>query len=159
MTKYVTINEISYPVYANLQDAEIYNNAIVGSSWSTLDETTQSQYLVMASRKIDSYNYSGEKKDPNQELKFPRVMANGKTSDDEVLTNLCCQIAAYYLSNGTSSSGGDSGNILSQLESYQMADLHVKFKSDAQLDLSGLDDFIEQALKDWLMSQSMEIWL
>ena len=159
MTKYVTINEISYPVYADLQDAEIYNNAIVGSSWNTLDETTQSQYLVMATRKIDSYNYSGEKVSESQELKFPRAMANGKTSDDEVLTNLCCQIATYYLSNGTSSSGGDSGNLLSQLESYQMADLHVKFKSDAQLDLSGLDDFIEQALKDWLISQSMEIWL
>lgn len=159
MTKYLIINEISYPVYADLQDAEIYNNAIVGSSWSTLDETTQSQYLVMATRKIDSYNYSGEKVSENQELKFPRVMANGKTSDDEVLTNLCCQIATYYLTNGTSSGSGDSGNILSQLDSYQLADLHVKFKSDAQIDLSGLDDFIEQALKDWLMSQSMEIWL
>lgn len=158
MTKYVTINEISYPVYADLQDAEIYNNAIVGSSWSTLDETTQSQYLVMATRKIDSYNYSGKKVSENQELKFPRVMTNGKTSDDEVLTNLCCQIAAYYLSNGTSSSG-DSGNLLSNLKEYKVGDLQVNFKDDVQLDLSGLDDFIEQALKDWLMSQSMEIWL
>ena len=159
MTKYLIINEISYPVYADLQDAEIYNNAIVGSSWSTLDETTQSQYLVMATRKIDSYNYAGEKKDPNQELKFPRVMANGKTSNDEVLTNLCCQIAAFYLSNGTSSGGGDSGNLLSNLKEYKIGDLQINFKDDAKLDLSGLDDFIEQALKDWLMSQSMEIWL
>lgn len=159
MTKYVTINQISYPVYADLQDAEIYNNAIVGSFWSTLDETTQSQYLVMSSRKIDSYNYAGEKVSETQPLKFPRVMANGKTSDDEVLTNLCCQIATYYLTNGTSSSGGDSGNILSQMKSYQIGDLHLTLKDDAQLDLSGLDDFIEQALKDWLMSQSMEIWL
>ena len=159
MTKYVTINETSYPVYADLQDAEIYNNAIVGSSWSTLDETTQSQYLVMATRKIDSYNYSGEKASENQELKFPRVMANGKTSDDEILTNLCCQIATYYLTNGTSSSGGDSGNLLSNLKEYKIGDLQVNFKDDATFDLSGLDDFIEQALKDWLMSQSMEIWL
>ncbi len=159
MTKYVTINEINYPVYADLQDADIYNNAIVGSSWSTLDETTQSQYLVMASRKIDSYNYTGSKENPNQELKFPRVMANGKRSDDEVLTNLCCQIAAYYLSNGTSSGGGDSGNLLSNLKEYKIGDLQINFKDDATIDLSGLDDFIEQALKDWLMSQSMEIWL
>ena len=159
MTKYVTINETSYPVYADLQDAEIYNNAIVSSSWSTLDETTQSQYLVMATRKIDSYNYSGEKASENQELKFPRVMANGKTSDDEILTNLCCQIATYYLTNGTSSSGGDSGNLLSNLKEYKIGDLQVNFKDDATFDLSGLDDFIEQALKDWLMSQSMEIWL
>ena len=133
MTKYVTINQISYPVYADLQDAEIYNNAIVGSSWDTLDEKTQSQYLVMATRKIDSYNYAGEKKDPNQELKFPRVMTNGKTSNDEVLTNLCCQIATYYLTNGTSSSGGDSGNLLSNLKEYKVGDLQVNFKDDTVL--------------------------
>ena len=159
MAKTVTIDEQTFYVYANLEDARLYNMAIVGSSWSTLDEKTQSQYLVMATRKIDSYNYSGQKLDPNQELKFPRVMANGKTSDDEVLTNLCCQIATYYYTNGSSSSGGDSGNFLNNVENYQIGDLHVKFKSDATLDLSGIDDFIEQALKDWLMSQSMEIWL
>lgn len=159
MTKYVIINEISYPVYADLQDAEIYNNAIVGSSWSTLDEKTQSQYLVMATRKIDSYNYTGQKVSETQPLKFPRVMANGKTSDDEVLTNLCCQIATYYYTNGYSSSGGDSSNLLSQLKEYKLADLQINFKDNATIDLSGIDDFIEQALKDWLMSQSMEIWL
>lgn len=159
MNKFVIINEIEYAVYADLDDAKLYNNAIVGSSWSTLDETTQSQYLVMATRKIDSYNYTGEKVDKDQPLKFPRVMASGKVSDDEVLTNLCCQIATYYYTNGTSSSGGDSGSLLSNLKEYKIGDLQVNFKDDAQIDLSGLDDFIEQALKDWLMSQSMEIWL
>lgn len=156
MTKYVTINEISYPVYADLQDAEIYNNAIVGSSWSSLDATTQSQYLVMATRKIDSYNYSGEKVSENQELKFPRVMANGKTSDEEVLTNLCCQIATYYLTNGTSSGSGD---LLSALKEVKVGDFQVNLKDDVSLDLSGLDDFIEDALEDWLISNSMQIWL
>lgn len=158
MAKTVEINNIIYYVYADLTDAQIYNNAIVGSSWSTLDETTQSQYLVMATRKIDSYNYAGEKKDLNQELKFPRITTSGKTSDDEVLTNLCCQIATYYNDNG-SSGGSDSGDFLSNVENYQIGDLHVKFKSDAEFDLSGLDDFIEDALKDWLQNQGMEIWL
>ena len=160
MTKYVTINEISYPVYANLQDAEIYNNAIVGSSWNTLDETTQSQYLVMATRKIDSYNYSGEKVSENQELKFPRISRSGKTSDDEVLTNLCCQIATFYYTNGSSSSsGGDSSNLLNNIKQWQIGDLNLTLKDDATIDLSGIDDFIEGALKDWLQSSSMEIWL
>lgn len=158
MTKYVTINEIQYPVYADLQDAEIYNNAIVGSNWNTLDETTQSQYLVMATRKIDEYQYVGSKVSENQELKFPRVMANGKTSDDEVLTKLCCQIATYYYSNGYSS-GGDSSSLLNGIESWQIGDVHLKLKSDATIDLSGIDDFIEQALEDWLISSSMQIWL
>lgn len=159
MAKILTINNIDYYSYADLEDANVYNNAIYGSTWSSLDETVQKQLLVQATRKIDGYQYSGSKLSETQPLKFPRISQSGKVSSEQVLIDLCCQIAAYYLSNGTSSSGGDSGNILSQLESYQMADLHVKFKSDAQLDLSGLDDFIEQALKDWLMSQSMEIWL
>lgn len=160
MTKTVTIDEQDFYVYADLEDARLYNMAIVGSTWADKDEKTQAQYLVMATRKIDSYNYAGQKSDPNQPLKFPRVMTNGKISDDEVLTNLCCQVATYYNDSGSSSSSsGDSGNFLNSVESYQIGDLHLKFKSDATLDLSGLDDFIEQALKDWLMSQSMEIWL
>lgn len=159
MAKTVIIDEETFYVYADLEDVRLYNMAIVGSSWGTLDEKTQSQYLVMATRKIDLYNYTGQKVSETQPLKFPRVMANGKTSDDEVLTNLCCQIATYYYTNGSSSSGGDSSNLLSQLKEYKLADLQINFKDNATIDLSGIDDFIEQALKDWLMSQSMEIWL
>lgn len=156
--KTVTINDIDYPVYADLTDATIYNNAVVGSTWSTKDEATQSQYLVMATRKIDSYSYAGQKVDPEQPLKFPRVMISGKVSDDNVLTQLCCQIAAFYNDNG-STGGSDSGDFLSNVENYQIGDLHVKFKSDATIDLSGIDDFIEGALKEWLQNQGMEIWL
>ena len=113
----------------------------------------------MGTRKIDSYNYAGEKVDPSQPLKFPRVMASGKTSDDKVLTDLCLQIANYYNSNGSSGSSADSSNLLANLKEYKIGDLQVNFKDEVSLDLSGLDDFIEQALKDWLMGQSMEIWL
>lgn len=158
MTKSLEINGIIYYTYADLTDAENYNNAIVGSTWAEKDETVRKQYLVMATRKIDSYSYTGQKVDPNQPLKFPRVMASGKVSDDEVLTNLCCQIATYYNDNG-GSSDSSSGDFLNNVENYQIGDLHVKFKKDATLDLSGLDDFIEQALQEWLQNQGMEIWL
>ena len=158
MTKTVVINQIEYPVYADLDDASIYNNAIVGSTWASKTETERSQYLVMATRKIDSYSYAGEKKDSEQPLKFPRITSTGKTSDDNVLIQLCCQVAAFYNDNGSSGDSG-SGDFLSNVENYQIGDLHVKFKKDATLDLTGLDDLIEQALKDWLMNQGMEIWL
>ena len=157
MTKQITINDIPYYVYADLTDASIYNNAIVGSTWNTKTTEVQSQYLVMATRKIDSYNYIGQKVDNNQPLKFPRVTSSGKVSDDNILTQLCCQVATYYCDNGSSGDGG--GDFLNNVENYQIGDLHVKFKSDAQIDLSGLDDIIEQALQEWLKSQSMEIWL
>lgn len=158
--KTVEINNITYPVYADLDDAQKYNNAILNSTWGNLDETAQSQLLVMATRKIDSYKYTGTKVDEEQPLKFPRVMRNGTVSDDKLLTDLCCQVAAFYNDNGSSgSSGSDTGNMLEQLKAYQIGDLHVTFKDNAQIDLTGLDDIIEGALKDWMMSNSMEIWL
>lgn len=162
--KYLEINEFEYPVYADLDDAKAYNNAIVGSTWADKDELIQKQYLVMATRKIDSYNYTGRKLEDEQPLKFPRISNSGKISDDNVLTQLCCQIATYYNDSGSGSGGGisgggDSESFLNSVENYQIGDLHVKFKSDATLDLSSLDDFIEDMLEDWLMSQSMEIWL
>ena len=158
--KTVNINGIEYNTYACLCEAEVYNNAILGSKWDTLEETDQAKLLVMATRKIDSYNYAGEKVDKDQPLKFPRIMSSGKTSDDKVLTDLCLQIANFYNTSGNSSgSSADTSNLLSQLKEYKIGDLQVNFKDDAKIDLSGLDDFIEDALKDWLMSQSMEIWL
>lgn len=158
INKTVIINQIEYPVYADLTDAEIYNNAIVGSTWGEKSEVERSQYLVMATRKIDSYSYAGEKISDDQPLKFPRIMRSGKVSDDDVLTQLCCQVAAFYNDNG-STGGSDSGDFLSNVEKYQIGDLHVDFKKDATLDLSGIDDFIEGALKEWLSNQGMEIWL
>ena len=155
--KTVVINEIEYPVYADLTDASTYNNAIVGSTWATQTLKIQSQYLVMATRKIDSYNYTGQKFEADQPLKFPRIMANGTISDDDVLTQLCCQIATFYNDNGSTNSA--NSDFMNSVENYQIGDLHVKFKDDATLDLSGLDDYIEQALSEWLKSQSMEIWL
>ena len=83
--KTVEINEVIYPVYADLDDAEKYNNAILNSTWNERTETEQSQLLVMATRKIDSYKYTGTKIDENQALKFPRIMRNGTVSQVSVL--------------------------------------------------------------------------
>ena len=157
MAKSVNINGIDYNTYACLCEADVYNNGIYGSKWSNLDPNQKGQLLVMATRKIDSYSYAGEKIDENQPLKFPRIMKCGVRSDDKVLTNLCCQIATFYSDN--SSSGGEGGNFLNSVENYQIGDLHVKFKSDASLDLSGIDDYIDKALDEWLKNQGMEIWL
>lgn len=157
MDKTLTINDIEYPVYADLDDAKEYNNAIAGSTWSDKDEVTQSQYLVMATRKIDTYSYAGSKVDEKQPLKFPRIAKSGKVSDDKVLETLCCMIAKFYNDNGAN--GGTSTGFLNNVDKYQIGDLHVEFKDNATLDVSGLDDYINDMLKEWLVSQSMEIWL
>lgn len=162
--KTVEITGIFYPVYADLEDAFKYNNAILGGTWENLDETSQAKLLVMATRKIDSYHYAGQKLDEKQPLKFPRIMRGGTVSDNEFLTLLCCKIATFYNDNGgyTSSSSGSSsgsGDILSNLKDYKIGDLQVTFKDDAKIDLTGLDNIVEEALSDWIKSNSMEIWL
>ena len=159
MAKTLVINDIIYYSYADLEDANIYNNAIYGSTWSSLDEQVQAQLLVESTRVIDSYKYIGEKQNPEQPLKFPRVTASGKVSDEQTLIDLCCEIANYIYKNGSSSSGGGDSSLLNGIESWQIGDVHLKLKSDAQIDLSGLDDYILKALEDWMISSSMQIWL
>lgn len=157
MAKTLVINDIIYYSYANLEDASVYNNAIYGSTWSSLDPTVQSQLLVESTRVIDSYKYIGEKQNPEQPLKFPRVTASGKVSDEQTLIDLCCQIANYIYKNGSSSSGGEG--LLSGVTKWQIGDVHIDLKDDATFDLGGIDDFILKALEDWMISSSMQIWL
>lgn len=157
MTKYLIINEIEYPTYADLEDANIYNNAIYGSTWSSLDSVVQAQLLVESTRVIDSYKYIGEKADPQQPLKFPRVTASGKVSNEQTLIDLCCEIANYIYKNGSSSSGGEG--LLSGVTKWQIGDVHIDLKDDATFDLGGIDDYILKALEDWMISSSMQIWL
>lgn len=157
MAKILTINNIDYYSYADLEDANVYNNAIYGSTWSSLTPTIQSQLLVESTRVIDSYKYIGEKVDPQQPLKFPRVTASGKISDEQTLIDLCCQVANYIYKNGSSSSGGEG--LLSGVTKWQIGDVHIDLKDDATFDLGGLDDYILKALEDWMISSSMQIWL
>lgn len=157
MAKILTINNIDYYSYADLEDANIYNNAIYGSTWSSLDSVVQAQLLVESTRVIDSYKYIGEKQNPEQPLKFPRVTASGKVSDEQTLIDLCCEIANYIYKNGSSSSGGS--DMLSGITKWQIGDVHIDLKDDATFDLGGIDDFILKALEDWMISSSMQIWL
>ena len=163
--KFVIIKNFAYPTYATIQDADIYHQAVYGSKWKDLEEEEQAQLIVMATRKIDSYKYAGQKVDENQGLQFPRIMSNGKISDDLKITELCCEVAGYYaktMSNsGSNASYGDSdmSALVSQLKEYKVGDFQVNFKDNATIDLSGLDDIIDDALKDWLANQGMEIWL
>lgn len=160
--KYVEISGYKYYVYASIEEANRYCAAITGTPWNLLDDTAKAQRLVEATRKIDSYNYVGKKVDENQPLKFPRVNSRGVKSDDQVLTDLCCEIANYFATYGTSSSGGGiSEELLNNVEKYQIGDFNVTFKKDAEIkiDVDSFDDIIQKALKEWMYSQTMEIWL
>ncbi len=157
--KYVMINDYKYYVYANIADCDKYCAAVNNSTWHLLTPVQKAQLLVMATRQIDSYNYIGSKLDPNQPLKFPRIKTNNVVSDDNVLRELCCQVANFFNTYGSSSS--TSTEFLQNISKWQIGDFNVTLKDDADLkfDVDTFDDLIQRLLKDWLISQSMEIWL
>lgn len=159
--KYVGINGYKFYVYASIEDCNKYCAAISNSTWNLLSETQKAQYLVQATRKIDSYNYVGSMVDENQPLKFPRINSRGVRSNEQLLIDLCCEIANYFATYGTSSGGGTSSELFNNIEKYQVGDFSITFKKDAEIefDLDTFDDLIQRALKEWMYSQTMEIWL
>lgn len=70
----VTIGTDQYPSYASLTEANSYLAADprYSSAWKAAEDEKKAQYLVLATRKIDTLNFSGEKENSTQSLEFPR---------------------------------------------------------------------------------------
>jgi hypothetical protein len=69
----VLINSVTYPVYADVDDADIYFGGSVSfSDWDALTDDEKARGLVSSTRLIDRQKWLGEKTDPLQELAFPR---------------------------------------------------------------------------------------
>lgn len=136
--KTVTINEKEYPVYATVEDANDYFNAMFNSNWQNIADEEKAKLLVSATRKIDRGTWKGVKKDEEQELQFPRCIA-GKETDEEVLTMACCEEALSIYTSG-SITGADTQGI----KSMKVQDTQIEFldnrvekeyQSDAAYDL------------------------
>lgn len=70
----VTINSITYTVYANVATADDYfNGSLSSADWSALTADEKARALVTSTKTIDRQQWQGEKTDPLQELAFPRT--------------------------------------------------------------------------------------
>ena len=141
--KIITINYKEYYTYATLEDADNYFAAAYGSEWEQISENQKQKLLITATRLIDRRDYQGEKVNPEQPLKFPRMICDKKTSDD-VLITACCELAANIYSDG----GVDK--TMSNIKSVSLGDSSISFIESGKTE-SEDDLIIEKFLSNYLM--------
>lgn len=136
--KTITINEKEYPVYATIEDADEYFDAMFNSNWANIAEEEKAKLLVSATRKIDRGSWKGVKKEENQDLQFPRLIL-GKETDEEILTMACCEEALAIYTSGNVTGANTQG-----IKSMKVQDTQIEFldnreekmyQSDAAYDL------------------------
>lgn len=124
--KTVTINDIEYPVYADVADADKHFNASFGSNWSSVSVEDKAKLLVSATRTIDGGEWRGVPVDEQQELAFPRIIY-GKQTDDNLLIKACCEEAQAIYKSGTSEYTDAQG-----IETIKVQDTQITFKANAE---------------------------
>lgn len=124
--KQIEINEIKYPVYATVEEADVYFNASFGSDWESLYDEDKEKLLVSATRNIDRAEYRGSKVDEEQELAFPRII-NGKETDDSILVKACCEEAYAIYNKGKSYTSDVDG-----IKRIEVQDTTIEFKDSAE---------------------------
>ena len=141
--KIITINNKEYYTYATLEDADNYFAAAYGSEWEQISENQKQKLLITATRLIDRRDYQGEKVNPEQPLKFPRIICDEKTNND-ILTVACCELAANIYSDG----GVDK--TMSNIKSVSLGDSSISFIESGKTE-SEDDLIIEKFLSEYLM--------
>lgn len=106
----VTINAVTYTVYANVATADQYWNAGTQTqfeTWDALTDDEKARGLVSATRLIDRQHWLGEKTDDAQALAFPRtglIDCDGNDVDSAIVPQQVIDasiILAYDLATGS----------------------------------------------------------
>lgn len=73
MAKTITINEMVFPVYCTVVEADAYFRTKLNSSfWDNMTEENKAKVLIEATRKLNTLKYKGFPVDLDQSLAFPR---------------------------------------------------------------------------------------
>lgn len=139
--------------YATVREADCFFDKIYGSKWETLGYEDKCRLLENATLNIDRYEYSGEKKDPNQENAFPRIFCDGTESDEKLVKRACCEEAMHIYESG------ESGVVVSSsdIKSFRLGDVDVTLGGDNTAEAT--DTPIDNILKDYLKGGSARILL
>src|SRR3954468_7951516 len=100
----VSIGSTPYNVYADIETADLYQDASIasqGTAWraSTATDVVKGRALVSATRWLDSVLWSGDKTDADQELQWPRSNITDVPSDElpAALVSACIELAGYLV--------------------------------------------------------------
>jgi hypothetical protein len=124
--KTITINGTEYPVYATVEDADAYFEAMYNSNWADVTEEDKQKLLVSATRSIDRQEWKGRKIEETQYLQFPRIIER-KPTDDNLLMRACCEEALSMYNAGTTTRYNTEG-----ISSVKVQDTQITFKSNSE---------------------------
>lgn len=137
--------------YATIEEANEYYLGIYNTKWNCLSDLDKETLLENATRDIDSYEYSGRKKDEEQENEFPRVFCDGSESDVRLVKKACILQAMFIYENGGSTiSVGD-------IKSFKLGDVDVNLGSDLSVEATATQ--IDNILSKYMRGNSARILL
>lgn len=137
--------------YATIEEANEYYLGVYNSKWNELLDLDKETLLENATKDIDNYEYSGRKKDEQQENEFPRVFCDGSESDEKLVKKACILQAMFIYENGGSSiSSGD-------IKSFKLGDVDVNLGSDLSVDATATP--IDNVLSRYMRGNSARILL
>lgn len=146
--KTININNVEYPTYATVEEADIYFNAKFGSAWN--DVENKEQLLVTATRLIDEFHYQGLVLDCDQVQQFPRMICcKVIEADNKNLIVCCCEIAnAIYNTNLSSVSTPNAENI----KTMSVGDTSITYKDGANIETDSYLAVAKPIIKRFLAS-------
>ena len=137
--------------YATIEEANAYYLDVYNTKWNCLSDLDKEKLLATATKTIDNYDYSGVKKDPDQENEFPRIFCDGSESDEKLVKKACILQAMYiYETGGVAVSSGD-------IKSFKLGDVDVQLGSDNTVDATATP--IDNVLARYMKGTSARILL
>lgn len=137
--------------YATIEEANEYYLGVYGSKWNCLSELDKETLLENATKDIDSFEYSGRKKDDEQENEFPRIFCDGTESDERLVKKACILQAMYIYDNGGSTVSS------SDIKSFKLGDVDVDLGNDMSVNSTATP--IDNVLARYMRGNSARILL
>jgi uncharacterized LabA/DUF88 family protein len=137
--------------YATIEEANEYYLGVYNSKWNCLPDLDKETLLENATKDIDSYEYSGRKKEENQLNEFPRVFCDNTESDERLVKKACILQAMFIYENGGSTISA------SDIKSFKLGDVDVALGSDMTAEATATP--IDNVLGRYMRGNSARILL
>lgn len=130
----ITINDFDFITYATVEDADKYFSAKFGNVWHEIQVEDKQKLLVTATREIENLQFQGLELDPEQPLKFPRVICCSQIkADDKNLIACCAEIACAIYNVGALANSITTPNA-ENIKSMSIGDTSITFKDGASIE-------------------------
>lgn len=146
----IIINNIEYPSYATVQDADNYFGAKFGSEWGALQTEDKNKLLVSATREIEKCRFQGIRVDKDQDLKFPRQIGCFIIDlENKDLIECCCEVANAIYQCSLNAQNIMIGNA-DKIKSMSVGDTSISFQDNASIETDVFDAVAMPIIKKYL---------